>query len=320
MLDNGVMGIGLSARKRANDLSDFGAELDELQSYGVQSVELPTFDMDIVVGTQVRPAQLAALKRACAGRGLIYSVHGPLAINLMDEDWRLPRHMEVLAASLDVAAELGAVHYVLHNGIASQQQAAGRQAAQDRQRARLTRAAELAAERGTVLCVETMFAGHVGRAVTQAPSQLAADLAAIDHPNLRATLDFSHAYLKLSYDGRRDDYLNEMKAIAPWARHLHLHDSFGLADDVHMHSAGERVAFGHGDLHLPLGWGDIPWLRIFDECVFPEGVLFNLEMKDRFWYAVPEAVAQAQGFAARARTAQARPALAGARLAASTSS
>ncbi len=46
-----------------------------------------------------------------------------------------------------------------------------------------------------------------------------------------------------------------------------------------MFTDGERLAYGHGDLHLPVGWGDIPWDALMAECTFPEGVLFNIELK-----------------------------------------
>ena len=89
-----------------------------IEALGVEAIELPTYDMDIVVGGKIRQPQLDALKRACAGRTVVYSVHGPLAINFMDEAYRLPRHLEVLEASLDVAAEVGAENYVIHSGLA----------------------------------------------------------------------------------------------------------------------------------------------------------------------------------------------------------
>jgi len=43
--------------------------------------------------------------------------------------------MTVLEASLEVSAEVGAVHYVIHGGIVPRQQAAGVEAAYSRQRA-----------------------------------------------------------------------------------------------------------------------------------------------------------------------------------------
>ena len=56
MLANGVTGTGISAHKRLDDLSDLGEELDMIQALGVHSIELPTYDMDIVVGGRIRRA------------------------------------------------------------------------------------------------------------------------------------------------------------------------------------------------------------------------------------------------------------------------
>ena len=302
MLANGALGTGISAHKRANDLSDFDEELDMIEALGVEAIELPTYDMDIVVGGRIRKPQLDALRRSCAGRDVIYSVHGPLAINFMDEAWRLPRHFEVLKASLEVAAEVGAEHYVIQSGLVAQQQGDGVEAACLRQREWLATAGDVARDNGLILCVETLFAGYEGKGISLSASRLARELAAINHPAVLATLDFSHALLKLDYDGRRDDFLAEIKAIAPWSKHLHVHDSFGRQDDIWMFTDGERVAYGHGDLHLPVGWGNIPWTTIVEECEFPEGVLFNIELKERYWYAAQETVDATKHLAETART------------------
>jgi sugar phosphate isomerase/epimerase len=305
MLSNGALGTGISAHNRANDLSDFGDELDMIERLGVEAIELPTYDMDVVVGGRVRRPQLDALKRACAGRSVTYSVHGPLAINFMDEAWRLPRHLEVLQASLEVAAEVGAVNYVVHSGLTFAQQAEGVEAALERQRDWLSRAGDVARGMGLVLCVETLFAEFDGSQHATSAARLAAELAAIDHPNVAATLDFSHAYIKLDHDGRRADFVDEVAALAPFARHLHVHDSFGRQDDIWMYTEGERLAYGHGDLHLPVGWGDIPWDAVVNACEFPEGVLFNIELMDRYWYAAEECVAATRRLAAMARVRRA---------------
>ncbi len=304
MMANGALGTGISAHKRANDLGDFAEELDMIEALGVEAIELPTYDMDIVVGGKIRQPQMKALLRATGGRDVAYSVHGPLSINFMDEAWRLPRHMEVLKASLEVAAEVGAEHYVMHAGIVRQQQGNGVEAAYLRQREWLSKAGDIAAEHGLMLCVETLFAGYEGKGLTPTASRLAQELAAINHASVAATLDFSHALLRLDYEGRRDDFLAEVKTIAPWARHLHVHDSFGRQDDIWMFTDGERLAYGHGDLHLPVGWGEIPWDRIVEECEFPEGVLFNIELKERYWYVAQETVDATKRLAGNARTAK----------------
>lgn len=305
MLANGTQGTGISAHKRAHDLSDFGAELDMIEALGVESIELPTFDMDIVIGGKIRRPQLEALKRAVAGRKVNFSVHGPLAINFMDEAWRLPRHFEVLEASLDVTAEVGAQHYVIHSGLIQTQQGNGVEAALGRQREWLARSGDIARQGGIILCVETLFGEFDGSTLATSPARLAAELAAIGHPNVMATIDFSHSYIKLDHDGRRADFVAEVAKLAPYARHLHIHDSFGRQDDIWMFTEGERLAYGHGDLHLPVGWGDIPWDAVLAECVFPEGVLFNIELKDRYWYAAQECVDATKAMAARAKVSRA---------------
>lgn len=302
MLPNGIAGTGISAHKRADDLSDLTAELDMIEALGVESIELPTYDMDIVVGGHIRQPQLAALQRACKGRDVAFTVHGPLALNFMDAAWRLPRHFEVLEASLDVAAAVGAGNYVLHAGVTPTEQAQGIECAYDRQREWLFRAGALAAARGLTICVETLFTDDA-RTHTPTPARLARELAAIGHPAVRATIDFSHSYLRLDVEGRRVDYIAEVAALAPFAQHLHIHDSFGRQDDIWMFTEGERLAFGHGDLHLPVGWGDIPWAELMDVCRFPQGAVFNIELKPRYWYAAHECVAATKALAARALTA-----------------
>jgi sugar phosphate isomerase/epimerase len=298
---NGVFETGISAHKRANDLSDFADELDMIEELGVQSIELPTFDMDIVVGAKIRTEQLSRLKAACAGRAIGFTVHGPLAINFMDEPYRLQRHMDVLKASLDVAAEVRATNYVVHAGMIPTQQAAGIEAAYDRQREWLSRGGDIAKQHGLTICVETLFADN-GTIQTASPARLARELELINHSSVMATIDFSHAYIKADFDGQRASYVDEIAALAPFAKHLHMHDSFGRQDDIWMFTEGERLAYGHGDLHLPVGWGDIPWSTLMERCIFPQGAVFNIELMQRYWYEAQACVDAVKALAQSSRT------------------
>ena len=97
---------GISARIARPDLSDFSAILDDIETLGVESIELPAYDMDLVVGGRIYKPQLAVVKAAIAGRKVGWTVHGPLSINFMDEAFRGPRHFEVLTASVEAAAAL----------------------------------------------------------------------------------------------------------------------------------------------------------------------------------------------------------------------
>lgn len=293
--------VGLSAHVRRRDLSDFGAELDMIEALGVDAIELPLYDMDVVMGARLRAPQLHALKRACAGRDVVFTSHGPLAINFLDEPFRLPLHFDVLRASLDASAEFGAIHYVLHTGMARAQQSAGLEAAYARQREYLARAGEEAKQRGLYLCVENLFGDYHGAVHTASPSKLAEELSAVRRSHVVATLDFGHAFLQQGFTG--GDLVAECQALAPHARHLHLHDNFGRPDDIWMYTDGERAAYGHGDLHLPVGWGDTPWDALMSACRFPAGCLFNIELEARHWHGAAECIANVRRLALGAQIA-----------------
>ena len=292
-----VIGMSLFAGKP--DFADLDERLDEIEALGVSSIELPTFEMDVVAGGRIIGPQLARLTAACAGRKVGWTVHGPLAINLMDQPFRLPLHMQVLEASLEAAAAIGASVYVMHTGHVPAQLSAGIEVAYARQREQLARAGDLAKAHGLIICVENVFDWTWGKLATASASRLAREIAAVGHPFVRATVDFSHAALEAG--ARGGDFLAEVKALMPLARHLHIHDSFGRPDDIYMYTDGERLAYGHGDLHLPVGWGDLPWQAVMKDCRFAEGTVFNIELNRRYWHAAGECVAATRKLAATAR-------------------
>jgi sugar phosphate isomerase/epimerase len=79
------------------------------------------------------------------------------------------------------------------------------------------------------------------------------------------TVDFGHAYLTSRYFG--DDFLGNIEAAKPYLRHIHIHDNLGIFDTARLKwqqkSLKQRLPFGKGDLHLPIGWGEIPFKDVF---------------------------------------------------------
>ena len=289
------LGVGLSVACKEPLMQDLPAALDEMADIGVEFVELPLQDFDIVVGSRILRNRLATLKGMLANRPFRTTLHGHLGINLMEEPFRLPLHREGLERNIEIAAELGCLHLVIHTGLVPKVQAPGMDEAYRRQREELSRAGDIARDHGVVICVENLFSDD-GR-MTALPSRLAAELAAINHSHIRATFDFSHGYLHSTDMGAR--YIDEVMALAPFAKHLHLHDSFGRPDDFWCYTNTERLAFGIGDLHLPLGWGSVPWDEIAAKARFPHDLVANIELNHRYWSEVHETVARARDFAAR---------------------
>ena len=296
MNNSQILGIGLSIPCEHPKYADLGGHIDAAYAAGLGFVELPLHKFDVVTGARILQPRLAEIAGIVAGRP--NTLHGHLGINLMEDPHLLPLHIDVLKANIEIAHALGSVHLVIHSGFARPQQGAALEHAYERQREALASVAGLARDAGTVICVENIFTYDHGRH-TALPSRLAAELALIDHPAIRATFDFSHGYINCGLHGV--DFVEEAKALAPFAKHLHIHDSFGRPKDFWTYSLTEDLAFGAGDLHLPLGWGDLPWDRIAAEARFPVGVVADIELQARFWSELPETIRRTNDFATQLR-------------------
>jgi len=301
-MSNGLKGVGVTANiSKLPVIAELAPPLDDAISLGCEYVELPLSSLELVLGGRVLPERVKRVQEITRPRRLRYTLHGHLGINLMEEPHRIDLHLEVLNANIRIAAALEAEHLVIHSGFVRAHAAQGIEIAYARQRDHLARAAELARSEGVILCVENIFEFE-GRRHTALPSRLARELAAINHANLRATFDFSHGWLHCRHQGA--DFLTEAKALAPWAKHFHCHDSFGEADDFWTFTRTEMAAFGVGDLHLPTGHGNIPWDRLAAECTFPDGIVADCEFMPQHREYWPEALAFTRSWAQSLKTNQ----------------
>jgi len=94
------------------------------------------------------------------------------------------------------------------------------------------------------------------------------------------------------------DYLAALRAFAPVTNHLHVHDSFGRPTTMGgFFSRAERIAFGMGDLHLPMGWGDIDWEAILPQLAFRPGTVMIVELPPHHLAELESCAATARRFA-----------------------
>ena len=297
-----IRSVGYSIREGSPEFDDVGQALDEAEVLGVDVVELPVYAWHLIVNGRVLQDRVADLNAALAGRSLGYTVHGPLSINLMDVPERLARHEAVLDASIEITAAIGAQHLVMHTGFVREQHHDDIEVAYSRQRDALVRAGDRAAALGVTLCVENVFR-FAGVRETATPSKLAGELSAIDHAAVKATLDVSHAYIRCTE--ARIDPIPEIAALAPHIAHLHLHDSFGRPTELWTYDPAEAVAFGEGDLHLPIGWGGIDWDAVVNAVRLPAGAIAIMELNPRHWRELGTQVTVLQALAARFQSASA---------------
>jgi len=283
-----VQGVGFSSAVQDDIYFDRLREnLDQAEELGVDFVELPLFGMDLIAGGRVLPTQMHRLHDALKARSLGYTLHGPIGLNFMQAPDIAARHMTVAKAAIEVAAEIGARRLVLHTGRTMAEKEAEIEGLYARQREAFAALGEAAEEASILIAVENIFPTKAGEH-TALPSRLAREIEAIDHPNVRGCLDFSHAALTCA--GAGAEFLTEAKRLARVASHLHVHDSFGEPIHFWTFSRPERLAFGMGDLHLPIGWGKLPWTAMMEQFTFQPDVIFNLELPVPYWYALEESV------------------------------
>ncbi len=92
-----------------------------------------------------------------------------------------------------------------------------------------------------------------------------------DRPNVGVTFDVGHAFLAARHFGF--DYLEAVRAAKPLMIHLHVTDNFGRFDNLRMENftlyrtqrPRDILPVGRGDLHLPVGWGSIPYAETLAE-------------------------------------------------------
>src|SRR5690606_11866250 len=102
-----------------------------------------------------------------------------------------------------------------------------------------------------------------------------------------------HAYIESTYRGL--NFREQIAAMAPVAGHLHLHDSFGRPQGFYKgYHLQENTAMGIGDLHMPLGWGDIDWEDIFSDLDFLPGTVAMMEIGARYRAEQPECLERAR--------------------------
>ena len=101
----------------------------------------------------------------------------------------------------------------------------------------------------------------------------------INRENVGITFDFGHAYLASKY--YRFKFLDSIKLALPYIKHVHIHDCFGKPKQSYEEQDINLIQFGIGDLHMPVGWGEIPYDKIFRILNNYNGVLC-LELKPRY--------------------------------------
>ncbi|CAN7677658.1 TIM barrel protein [Rhizobium sp. LjRoot258] len=274
-----IISTGFNSGSIDGELDSLQADLCRLAGLGVETVELGLTSIDLIAGGRVvkeRAERLAALTAQFPFR---YTVHGLVSSNFMDPA-TARYQIDAAKALVQVCDLIGARVIVQHGGHLRADQLFERAGADKREREALFELAEFAKRYDVRIAFENIFTTEPGQ-YRQTPVEVAETVKAVGHQNLVALIDFSHAYIEATYRGL--NFREQIRAMAPVAGHLHVHDSFGRPQAFYKpYHLQESTALGIGDLHMPLGWGDIDWEDIFSELEFLPDTVLMMEIGARY--------------------------------------
>lgn len=289
-----IIGTGFNAGSFDGEFDSLEADLKALAEIGCDTVEIGVTSLDLVAGGRIIPERMARLEALTRQFDFRYTVHGLVSSNFMD----LPTQryqIDAAKALVEVCDRIGARILVQHGGALRADDIHQRREADVREREALTELAEFARPYGVRIALENIFTTEPGQ-YRQTPAEVAETVKAVNHTNVVALIDFSHAYLESTYRGL--DFRAQLRAMAPVTGHLHVHDSFGRPQGFYRgYHLQENTAMGIGDLHMPLGWGDIAWEEIFAELTFLPDTVLMMEIGRRYRAEQPASLERARRLA-----------------------
>ena len=266
-------------------------DLSAFLGFGLTAAEISIHGLDAVKNGSLDRRRTSEIKTILADFPFRYSTHAPNPLNLMDRKYP-ELHRGVLHASLEFSAAIGAKCMVYHPGRYLVEEEFGirgqlfftsheKQELRDHEAAVLQEAADCFPEVTLAMENARPYLHHSPYCYAEIPEELAKQIRRINRSNVRLTLDFGH--LNLSAHFYSLDAVAEVKAVAPFIAHCHVHDNFGSSVHYTEKTQTHQIPFGKGDSHMPVGWGTIPFYDLFAEFVHDYDGLLICELRSRYF-------------------------------------
>ncbi|GAB4565751.1 MAG: TIM barrel protein [Anaerolineae bacterium] len=307
-----AIGVAVGSGLRDGHLGSLKEALAYICDLGYTAAEINAASVSAIINGRLHAAQAERLADVLKSFPLHYSVHAPNRLNLA---YGVPTEAQtaVFEACLELCARIGASVLVYHSGLQALDAArAGLCPLPDEEELRrgrerevegLRELARIAYDMGVTIAMENgdphLWEIQLLRAHGVAPEELPLyherlrippiieQIRAVNHPALGLCLDIAHLHIAAHVVGF--DYLEAVKQAAPWTVHIHANDNFGALDNG-FDAEADRLPFGEADLHLPPGWGAIPFSAVFQELGDYRGRLI-LEIKPRYAEHLGESLA-----------------------------
>jgi sugar phosphate isomerase/epimerase len=272
-------------------------DLEAFSGFSLTAAEISIHGLDAVKNGGLDRRRTSEIKKILADFPLRYSTHAPNPLNLMDR-YSTELHRDVLYASLEFSSEIDARCMVYHPGRYLAEEEFGirgpvtlslqeKQRSLDYEAEILEKASE--AFPGVVIAMENArpYLHHSPYCYAEKPTDLADQIRRINRNNVLMTLDFGH--LNLSAHFYNLDAVAEIKAVAPFIAHCHVHDNFGRSVYYTEKTQTHQIPFGKGDSHMPVGWGTIPFHDLFAGFINDYNGLLICELRSRYFEQTGEA-------------------------------
>jgi len=295
-----ITGFGGTPGFIEGDLAGIASALERLRECGANCVELYASAMVVASGGRLIPERIREMVRISEGSGLTPTLHAPVTLNFMDQD-NAAVHWRAAEVSLALAEELKAPIVVFHAGrcppllwtkegddlLAHEREA-------------FERLGEKAAAAGTKAAIENISPNSMvlsGQLTSYSldASKLAEQLAKIEHPAITGCLDISHARQGAEIMG--SDFLAGVEAMGPVTGHIHISDCTGEPAPPFAGSNIDRIFYGVGDMHAPLGWGSIDFSAVATVLSPRPGTRGILELTDVVQHQMADSIARLKSFA-----------------------
>jgi len=280
--------LGISLRSKSRDANDFLKRVEEVSKFNPFSIELMGFAQDLMINGKIVEQRLEKIQNILKNFSGHISLHGPMVVNFLDKKENL-NHYEILCkAYIDLAHKLGVKKLIIHTGFCDIDDSKNLNKKYMIQRDYLKKVGDYAAKKNLLIYLENIFP-FSELLHTALPSKLSDEINLMDHEYIRACFDVSHAYLCCA--AFKSDFMTNAIDLGGNSDHWHVHDSFGKLNFINSYlTKSEALALGDGDLHLPVGDGNIPWKKVISNTKLPSDVVFNIELNPEFWLDLEKCV------------------------------
>jgi len=260
---------------------------------GFNAVEIPIDGMGVIKNGEIDNERLKQYIEILNNTSLAITTHAPLQMNLFNRS-DFETELDILHSSLEVTEKIGAMVMTYHPGrfIAEEEfcYIHNKQKFDEEQKLKMIemenivmkKLGEIAKSNNVMIGMENLrpYLDYPGYSYAEIPSDLMNQVKNINHSHVGITLDVGHLFMAVK--AYNMNFKEQLKSIAPYVIHLHIHDNFGKLSYSLEKNQYDLIPRGRGDMHMPIGCGEVPLREILNELMqYFDGYLIH-ELRDRY--------------------------------------